>query len=155
MFSHADPGRGERRESCRSVAYHGPMTDPGTPTEAAGAVALAVDALSRLTLRPTGQPGWESVADISAVVARLQLAAERLPQVLDQLARHLASPSPSVALRPAADHPGVNPEHLVGDAVAALGAAEHHAMATADALARAHDALGNLTVRHGGDPVGE
>lgn len=62
--------------------------DPGA---AAGLAAEAVRALNHLTLAPpsTGTPGWEDVTDLYRVLTEVRVLAERLPQALGQLARHL------------------------------------------------------------------
>ena len=70
------------------------MTAASTGTEPAalaGTAAEAVRAINHLTLAPPtpGSPGWEDVADLYRLLVEVRLLVERLPQALDQLARHL------------------------------------------------------------------
>lgn len=64
-----------------------------------GAIAeLAADALrtvNHLTLAPPSPRtrGWEDVGDLYRVLGELGVLTERLPQAIDQLARHLESPA--------------------------------------------------------------
>lgn len=64
------------------------------PGLAAEHAAEAVRTLNHLTLsRPSpGAPGWEDVADLYRVLTEVRVLAERLPQVLGQLAQHLEHP---------------------------------------------------------------
>lgn len=70
------------------------MTTASTGTEPAalaGTAAEAVRAINHLTLAPPtpGSSGWEDVTDLYRLLVEVRLLVERLPQTLDQLARHL------------------------------------------------------------------
>ena len=70
------------------------MTTASTGTEPAalaGTAAEAVRAINHLTLAPPtpGRSGWEDVTDLYRLLVEVRLLVERLPQTLDQLARHL------------------------------------------------------------------
>lgn len=61
------------------------------PCDAAEQASRAIRMLNHLTLRPPepGSSGWVGPAAIYRIVAELSLLVERMPQALDQLARHL------------------------------------------------------------------
>lgn len=127
------------------VPLHG-MSDLTTAQGAASAAAEALRALNHLTMRrPTaGQPGWEELPDVYAVVGELRLLVERMPQAFDQLARVFGEPD--------VDY-GVDDDSDPADAVRATGttllAARRQAIDLAGTLARAHEALSHLYVaRH-------
>lgn len=71
------------------------LRDPGAAAELA---AEAVRAVNRLTLRAPSPdaPCWEEVGDLYRVIGELRVLAERLPQAIDQLCRHLQRPAAGV-----------------------------------------------------------
>lgn len=61
------------------------------PVVAAETAGEAVRTLNQLTLAPPspGTPGWEDVTDLYRILVELRVLVDRLPQVFDQIARHL------------------------------------------------------------------
>lgn len=94
------------------------VADPGAAAEVA---AEALRVVNRLTLAgpAPSAAGWESVSDLYRVLADLRVLADRLPQALDQLARHLEQPASGDSYLSDAGT-SESPEALVATAVGAL-----------------------------------
>lgn len=117
-----------------------------TPGEAAELAAEALRAVNRLTLGPpsTGAPGWEDVSDLYRVIGELHVLAERLPQALGQLARHLEHPAGDCRYR--SDSSTCDPpEALVATAAGALAVAQDVAADLASDLGAAQSAVAHLS----------
>jgi hypothetical protein len=122
------------------------VRDPGA---AAGMAAEALRAVNRLTLAApsSGAPGWEEVGDLYRVLGELCLVVDRLPQAIEQLARHLRDPAGAGWYRADAGTRDT-PERLVASAAASLGAARADTRQVSRQLAAAHSAVAHLAPAH-------
>lgn len=114
--------------------------EPGLVAESA---AEAVRTLNHLTLAApsVGVPGWEDVGDLYRVLGELRLLAERVPQVLRQVATHLEQSADSYEVDEGApDSPSVT----VAEAAVALGHAREHLRRAGESIGAAHSAAGHL-----------
>ena len=128
------------------------MADHG-PGAAAELAAEAVGTLNHLTLGPpsAGTPRWEDVTDLYRVLAELCVLAERLPQVIGQLARHFERP---VGARYRCDAgTTAPPDVLVARAAGSLDAAVSPCK-TQDAISTTRRKR-SLTWRRAATPVGD
>lgn len=109
--------------------------------------AEAVRTLNHLTLVPPcpSTPGWEDVADLYQVLTEVRVLAERLPQVIGQLARHLEGPGGEGYRCDAGTTE--TPEAVVAEAVAALDAAAVAMRGVGCDLACAQEAVAHLAPR--------
>jgi hypothetical protein len=116
------------------------------PGAAAALAAEALRALNHLTLpAPSpGVPGWEEVGDSYRVLGELYLLAERLPQAVEQLSRHLERSARRGCYR-SDDGTRESPETLVVRAVVALEAAQVGAQEVGSQLAAAQSAVAHLS----------
>lgn len=117
------------------------VRDPGAAAELA---AEAVRALNHLTLAPPSArtPGWEDVTDLYRVLTEVRILTERLPQAIDQLARHLDGPiGPGYRCDACTDE---SPEALVAGAVGALETACFALHDAGRAIGVAQEALAHL-----------
>jgi hypothetical protein len=112
---------------------------PKTPAQLADDAAEAIRALNRLTR--TAGPGWEYPADAYDVVGNLLPAIQRLPQLFDQVARHIQRLADENHLRSTR---GLTVTTAVSAALDALGRAGQDAAQMAAALDTAHSALSPL-----------
>ncbi len=119
------------------------VRDPGS---AAALAAEALRAVNHLTLAApsSGVPGWEEVGDIYRVLGELRLLTERLPQAVEQLARHLRRSAGSGCYR-SDGGTRESPETLVVRAVVALEATGVGAQEVGTQLAAAHSAVAHLS----------
>ncbi len=115
------------------------------PVVVAESAAEAVRTLNRLTLaRPSaGTPGWEDVTDLYRVLTEVMVLADRLPQVFDQIARHLQFEVGRGACRSDSGTDQV-PMNLVARAVDDLSRAQEHSRKLGEHLAAAQSAVSHL-----------
>lgn len=118
---------------------------PGPTAEMA---AEAVRTLNRLTMvaPAPGALGWEDVADLYRVLAEVRILVERLPQALDQLARHLQRPGGEGYRCDGGTT--TTPDDLIAYAVDALGVAQGGLTRAGRELAEAQSAVAHLAPRH-------
>ena len=111
--------------------------------------AEAVRAVNHLTIAPPslGAPGWEDVADLYRVLGEVCILVERLPQALDQIARHLERPLGNGYRCDGSTT--ATPEELVVVAVEALGAAQAGLTRAGHDLAASQSAVAHLAPRAG------
>jgi hypothetical protein len=102
------------------------VRDPGA---AAATAAEALRAVNHLTLAaPSAEvPGWEHVGDLYRVLGEVRILAERLPQVMQQLSRHLQRPAGDTRYR-SDSGTSDTPETLVARAAVALEKAQAEVM---------------------------
>jgi hypothetical protein len=114
---------------------------------AAELAAEAVRALNHLTLAPpsAGTPGWEDLTGLYRVLTELRILTERLPQAIDQLARHLGRPIGGGYRCDAGTDE--SPEALVAGAVGALETASIALQGAGRDLSVAQGALAHLAPR--------
>jgi hypothetical protein len=126
-----------------------------TPVGAARAAVDAVGLLGALTVEPpaAGMPGWDDVTDLTRALGHLRVLAERLPEVLAQLARHLEAPGGGDLYGVAGNSP-VPVEGVVATATTALDAAGGLLGQAAHELATAQGAVAGLYTVGGIGPVG-
>jgi len=115
------------------------------PVVVAESAAEAVRTLNHLTLaRPSaGALGWEDVTDLYRVLAEVMVLVGRLPQVFDQIARHLQFEVERGACRSDAGTDQA-PMNLVARAVDGLSRAQEHGRALGEYLAVAQSAVAHL-----------
>lgn len=119
------------------------VPDPGS---AAALAAEAIRAVNHLTLAAPspGLAGWEYVGDLYRVLGELRLLAERLPQAVEQLSRHLQR-SAGYGCHRSDDGTSESPETLVARAAIALEAAQVGAEEVGGQLAAAQSAVAHLS----------
>lgn len=124
-----------------------PVAESRGPGATAEMAAEAVRTLNRRTLVAPcrGAPGWEDVADLYRVLAEVRILVERLPQALDQLARHLQRPGPE-GYRCDGGTTATS-DDLVSRAVDAIGVAQGGLMRAGRELAEAQSAVAHLAPR--------
>ena len=88
-------------------------------------------------------PGWAEVDDLYYVLGEIRVVADRLPQVLNQLARHLERPAGVRSYKTDAGT-SESPESLVAEAVLTLEGAQHHVAEVGIHLNAAHSAVAHL-----------
>lgn len=125
-----------------------PVAESRGPDATAEMAAEAVRTLNRLTMAAPslGAPGWEDVADLYRVLAEVRILVERLPQALDQLARHLQRPTGEGYRCDGGTT--ATPDDLVTHAVDALGVAQQGLTCAGHDLAEAQSAVAHLAPRH-------
>lgn len=117
------------------------------PRLAAELAAEALRVVNRLTLSAPspGTPAWEETGDLLRLLGELCVLAERLPQTLGQLARHLERPTDDGRCR--SDSGACeSPEALVANSVAALQVAGERAHQLGAELGVARSAVAHLSV---------
>lgn len=115
------------------------------PVAAAELAAEALRTVNHLTMGApsSGVPGWEEVGDIYRLLGEVRVLADRLPQVLGQLARHLERPAGVGSYKSDAGT-SESPERLVATAVLALEGAQHHVGEAGSYLSAAQTAVAHL-----------
>jgi hypothetical protein len=113
------------------------------PRDHAEAAAEAIRALSHATIRHGDPAGYEWPSDVDAVIAELQLLAERLPQALVQAREWLAEQL--VAGRVGHDTPGRKAAFAAAVVVGYLNEAEICTAALARILGQARRESSHLT----------
>jgi hypothetical protein len=116
------------------------MPESLSPAEVAEAIAGLVRTLNYQT-GAGGSVELEYPADLYSVVANLEIAAERLPQLLDQMARWLTAEHD--AGRVAHDQ-GADVDEYVSAVVDALGRAREDAVTLGASLGTAHEMSAGL-----------
>ena len=118
------------------------------PGATADMAAEAVRTLNRLTMvAPSpGEPGWEDVADLYRVLVEVRIVVERLPQALDQLARHLQRPGGEGYRCDGGTT--ATPADLIAYAVDTLAVAQGRLTRAGRELAEAQSAVAHLAPRH-------
>lgn len=115
------------------------------PVVVAESAAETVRTLNHLTLaRPSaGTPGWGDVTDLYRVLTEVMVLVGRLPQVFDQIARHLQFEVERGGCR---SDSGTDraPMNLVAGAVDDLSRAQEHGRALGEHLAVAQSAVSHL-----------
>lgn len=119
------------------------LEDRGDPVGAAELAAEAVRVLNRLTIAvPTpGYEGWEDVGDLYRVLVVVRVLVQRLPQVCDQLARHLCRDGVRYRSDSGTED---TPEDLVASAVDALGRSHDASVLVEEHLSVAQSAMAHL-----------
>ena len=121
-------------------------------TEIAGHAAESIRALNHLTQQPAAQV--LAPADIDQVVAALSQAADRLPQLLNQIGDLVHHRQQAGLLRVDQASPMPDPATAVTQATSALRRAAGHASSAGRALDAAHQILAHLATRtDGGEGV--
>lgn len=115
------------------------------PVVVAESAAEAVRTLNHLTLvHPSaGAPGWEDVTDLYRVLTEVMVLVDRLPQVFDQIARHLRFEVDRGGCRTDSGTDQV-PMNLVARAVDGLSRAQEHGRALGEHLAVAQSAVSHF-----------
>ena len=114
-----------------------------TPAEHAEAAAEAIRALAHATWA-SGDDGWQYPSDAYDVVGSLDQMAMRLPQALDQIARHIQRLAEAGRVR--SDNGGDGATE-VNDALMALERAHADAEQLEQRLATVHAALAPLSYK--------
>lgn len=115
------------------------MAESRTPAEIAEGIAEAVRLLNYATMPVTGE--LEYPGDLCSVLADLKIAAERMPQAFDQMARWITAEHD--AGRVAHDQ-GADVGEYVSAVADALERASNDAVALGAALYNAHEASSTL-----------